>query len=274
LAAAINRQDKIRRARPDPGHGPRWRPFVGSGHHARPQRADRAQTTILIVTAITGGTCDSIGATMARMLCGADPSLHVDAGGSGNSTGNVRLIARGEIEFGLTNGVAATPATWGEDMFEGDARKGFEIFRAFRKYHASRDAGRDRVHPWFATFGPLSDSWRNPCINRADRGSRPSPATCREKVMPIPDDRIIRSLQVIDGPGRPALRAQVHVRGDRISAIRPARSMRPAHASETARSVAMAQGVALTPGCIDVQTRNDMALIRGPVMRAGMPVCR
>jgi TRAP transporter TAXI family solute receptor len=61
---------------------------------------------------------------MARLVSDVAPSLQVDAVTSGGSTENIQLIARGEIDIGITNGVVATLAARGEDVFEGDARTG------------------------------------------------------------------------------------------------------------------------------------------------------
>lgn len=89
-----------------------------------------AQDAIVIGTGSTGGAYYPIGVGMARIVSGADPSLRVDAVSSGGSTENVQLIARGEIEFGITNGVVATLAARGEDVFEGDARTGLRALFA------------------------------------------------------------------------------------------------------------------------------------------------
>lgn len=75
-------------------------------------------------------------------------------------------------------------------------------------------------------------------------------------------DLAILGAQVIDGTGAPAFAADVYVRGDRVSAIRP--PGRPEPASEIVR----ADGLTLTPGFIDVHTHDDMALIHTPDMRA------
>ncbi len=89
-----------------------------------------AQDAIVIGTGSTGGAYYPIGVGMARIVSGADASLRVDAVSSGGSTENVQLIARGEIELGITNGVVATLAARGEDVFEGDARTGLRALFA------------------------------------------------------------------------------------------------------------------------------------------------
>jgi len=89
-----------------------------------------AQDAIVIGTGSTGGAYYPIGVGMARIVSEADPSLRVDAVSSGGSTENVQLIARGEIEIGITNGVVATLAARGEDVFEGDARTGLRALFA------------------------------------------------------------------------------------------------------------------------------------------------
>lgn len=83
-----------------------------------------AQTSLVIGTGSTGGTYYPVGVGMARIVSELAPSLRVDAVTSGGSTENVQLIARGEIDIGMTNGVVATLAAKGEDVFEGDAREG------------------------------------------------------------------------------------------------------------------------------------------------------
>ena len=75
-------------------------------------------------------------------------------------------------------------------------------------------------------------------------------------------DLAILGAEVIDGTGAPAFRAEVHVRGDRISAVRPPGSAEPA------AEVIRADGLTLVPGFIDVHTHDDMALIHTPEMRA------
>ncbi|MGP1357198.1 TAXI family TRAP transporter solute-binding subunit [Roseicyclus sp.] len=89
-----------------------------------------AQDAIVIGTGSTGGAYYPIGVGMARIVSDADPTLRVDAVSSGGSTENVQLIARGEIEIGITNGVVATLAARGEDVFEGDARTGLRALFA------------------------------------------------------------------------------------------------------------------------------------------------
>ena len=89
-----------------------------------------AQDAIVIGTGSTGGAYYPIGVGIARIVSEADQSLRVDAVTSGGSTENVQLIARGEIEFGITNGVVATLAAKGEDVFEGDARSGLRALFA------------------------------------------------------------------------------------------------------------------------------------------------
>lgn len=83
-----------------------------------------AQDALVVGTGSTGGAYYPIGVGMARIVSDADPSLRVDAVSSGGSTENVQLIAREEIEIGITNGVVATLAARGEDVFEGDTRTG------------------------------------------------------------------------------------------------------------------------------------------------------
>lgn len=83
-----------------------------------------AQDALVIGTGGTGGAYYPIGVGMARVVSEADPSLRVDGVSSGGSTENVQLIARQEIEMGITNGVVATLAARGESVFEGDARTG------------------------------------------------------------------------------------------------------------------------------------------------------
>lgn len=75
-------------------------------------------------------------------------------------------------------------------------------------------------------------------------------------------DLAIIGAQIIDGTGAPAYTAEVYVRGDRISAIRPPGT------AEAAVEVVRADGQTLTPGFIDVHTHDDMALIHTPDMRA------
>ncbi len=67
-----------------------------------------AQDAIVIGTGSTGGAYYPIGVGMARFVSDADPEWRVDGVSSGGSTENVQLIARGEIEIGITNGVVAT----------------------------------------------------------------------------------------------------------------------------------------------------------------------
>ncbi|TVR10336.1 MAG: TAXI family TRAP transporter solute-binding subunit [Salinarimonadaceae bacterium] len=81
-----------------------------------------AQDSLVIGTGGTGGAYYPIGVGMARIVSEADPSLRVDAVSSGGSTENVQLIAREEIELGITNGVVATLAARGESVFEGTPR--------------------------------------------------------------------------------------------------------------------------------------------------------
>jgi len=81
-----------------------------------------AQTNLVIGTGGTGGTYYPVGVGMARLVSEIAPSLQVDAVTSGGSTENIQLIARGEIDIGITNGVVATLAAKGEDVFAGDAR--------------------------------------------------------------------------------------------------------------------------------------------------------
>ena len=75
-------------------------------------------------------------------------------------------------------------------------------------------------------------------------------------------DFVIRGAEVIDGSGKPAIRAEVHVRGAQISAIRPAGTIERAH------EIIDAHGLTLTPGFIDVHTHDDLALIHTPEMLA------
>jgi N-acyl-D-amino-acid deacylase len=75
-------------------------------------------------------------------------------------------------------------------------------------------------------------------------------------------DLAILGAQVIDGTGALTYAADVYVRGDRISAIRPPGT------AEAASEVVRAEGLTLTPGFIDVHTHDDMALIHTPDMRA------
>ncbi|MCG6121535.1 MAG: D-aminoacylase [Microvirga sp.] len=75
-------------------------------------------------------------------------------------------------------------------------------------------------------------------------------------------DVAIIGASVVDGAGNPPRRAEVYVRGDRISALRPP------GAREPARETVQADGLVLAPGFIDVHTHDDMALIRTPLMRA------
>lgn len=81
-----------------------------------------AQTNLVIGTGGTGGTYYPVGVGMARIVSDVAPSLQVDAVSSGGSTENIQLIARGEIDIGITNGVVATLAFDGEDVFADDAR--------------------------------------------------------------------------------------------------------------------------------------------------------
>lgn len=89
-----------------------------------------AQDALVIGTGSTGGAYYPLGVGMARIVSDADPSLRVDGVSSGGSTENVQLLARGEIEIGITNGVVATLAARGEDVFEGDARTGLRALFA------------------------------------------------------------------------------------------------------------------------------------------------
>jgi N-acyl-D-aspartate/D-glutamate deacylase len=67
------------------------------------------------------------------------------------------------------------------------------------------------------------------------------------------DDLLIRDGDVIDGTGAPARRADVAVRGGRITAIEPGYP-------GTARRVIDARGHVVAPGFIDVKTHSDFAL--------------
>lgn len=78
----------------------------------------------------------------------------------------------------------------------------------------------------------------------------------------MPHDIVIRGARVIDGTGAAGVDADVYLRGDQISAIRPG------HAPEPAAEVVEAGGLVLAPGFIDVHTHDDMALIHTPEMRA------
>lgn len=89
-----------------------------------------AQEALVIGTGSTGGAYYPIGVGMAQIVSDADPALRIDAVSSGGSTENVQLIARGEIEIGITNGVVATLAAQGADVFEGDARTGLRALFA------------------------------------------------------------------------------------------------------------------------------------------------
>lgn len=82
-----------------------------------------AQSNVVIGTGGTGGTYYPVGVGMARLVSEVVPSLQMDAVSSGGSTENIQLLARGEIDLGITNGVVATLAFNGEDVFEGDARE-------------------------------------------------------------------------------------------------------------------------------------------------------
>jgi len=81
-----------------------------------------AQTNLVIGTGGTGGTYYPVGVGMARLASEVAPSIQVDAVTSGGSTENIQLLSRGEIDIGITNGVVATLAAKGEDVFAGDAR--------------------------------------------------------------------------------------------------------------------------------------------------------
>lgn len=76
-----------------------------------------AQTSLVIGTGSTGGTYHPVGVGIARIVSEVAPDLRIDAVTSGGSTENVQLIARDEIELGITNGVVATLAARGEDVF-------------------------------------------------------------------------------------------------------------------------------------------------------------
>jgi uncharacterized protein len=89
-----------------------------------------AQDALVIGTGSTGGAYYPIGVGMARIVSEAEPTLQIDAVSSGGSTENVQLIGREEIEIGITNGVVATLAAAGQDVFEGDARTGLRALFA------------------------------------------------------------------------------------------------------------------------------------------------
>ncbi|MFJ3581368.1 amidohydrolase family protein [Streptomyces sp. NPDC090127] len=76
-------------------------------------------------------------------------------------------------------------------------------------------------------------------------------------------DLVIRDVDVVDGSGGDAYRADVAVDGGRIAAIvkegAAAGCRRP-----TARRVLDAEGLALSPGFIDMHAHSDLALLRDP----------
>ncbi|MFF3319662.1 amidohydrolase family protein [Streptomyces sp. NPDC003035] len=76
-------------------------------------------------------------------------------------------------------------------------------------------------------------------------------------------DLVIRDVDVVDGSGGDAYRADVAVDGGRIAAIvkegAAAGCQRP-----TARRVLDAEGLALSPGFIDMHAHSDLALLRDP----------
>jgi N-acyl-D-aspartate/D-glutamate deacylase len=67
-------------------------------------------------------------------------------------------------------------------------------------------------------------------------------------------DVIIRGGQVLDGTGAPAVRADVGIRGDRITAVGDL-------AGQTARRTIDAAGLVVAPGFIDLHTHSEMPLI-------------
>jgi N-acyl-D-aspartate/D-glutamate deacylase len=72
---------------------------------------------------------------------------------------------------------------------------------------------------------------------------------------------LLRHVQVVDGTGAPARKADVLIRGDRITAIAPDLQ---AHADDTIDG----HGLTVTPGFIDVHTHDDAQVLRDPSMLA------
>ncbi|MDQ1725593.1 MAG: N-acyl-D-amino-acid deacylase, partial [Frankiaceae bacterium] len=68
-------------------------------------------------------------------------------------------------------------------------------------------------------------------------------------------DLVVRNVDVLDGTGSPAFRADVAVAGDRIAAIRP-----PGSALSGAR-VLDGSGLTLSPGFIDMHAHSDLAVV-------------
>lgn len=86
------------------------------------------------------------------------------------------------------------------------------------------------------------------------RGSSPAnvPARC---------DLVFRGGHVVDGTGAPAIRADVGVTGDRITAVGDLRTTRADESVD-------ATGCVIAPGFIDIHTHDDRALLSDPSMAA------
>ncbi len=72
-------------------------------------------------------------------------------------------------------------------------------------------------------------------------------------------DWIIRNVDILDGSGRAAFRADLAIAGDRIAAVG---DLAQAQASQECSG----EGMALAPGFIDVHTHDDLQVIRAPDM--------
>jgi N-acyl-D-amino-acid deacylase len=74
-----------------------------------------------------------------------------------------------------------------------------------------------------------------------------------------PCDMLLRNGWVIDGTGKPAFRADVAIRGDRIDQVEVQRAA-------SARAEIDLRGLVVAPGFIDVHAHDDLALITQPAM--------
>lgn len=82
-------------------------------------------------------------------------------------------------------------------------------------------------------------------------------------------DLVIRGGDLIDGTGAPRFRGDLAIKGDRISAVRPADAPQPPGQGATplrGRREIDARGRIVAPGFIDVHTHDDTALIVNPTM--------
>lgn len=78
-----------------------------------------AADQLVIGTGGTGGTYYPVGVGLSKVVSDAVDGISVDAVSSGGSTENVRLIARKEVDLGITNGVVGSLAVNGQGVFEG-----------------------------------------------------------------------------------------------------------------------------------------------------------